>query len=226
MNYVRPGKDLFHQGKLVAKEIYRIVDEAIPDADNAIKQFVYKVVENVDESQSPLIRPMAYNLAVKYAEAKPVIDALFEKFKIDSPKANEMVAAFADLLVSPKTYADISKKLVKQDDLADMDVLRNAANDEWQSFKSALETDLERIQMNVDNMKRFAKATKDPILKAEVKANIETEIKKMKNIESFVSSEVKMKQYLNGTMERMVSRLVKSNVEDTAETVAKSVLAK
>lgn len=200
------------------------MDEAIPDADNAIKSFVYKVVENVDESQSLLVRPMAYNLAVKYAEAKPLLDALFSKFKVDSPKANEMVSIFANLLVSPKTYADISKKLVKQDDMMDLDVLRNAANEEWQAFRKALETDAERIQMNVDNMKQFAKATKDPVLKAEMKANIEKEVKKLNNIETFVSSETKMKQYLNGTMERMVTQLVKSNVQDTAETVAKTAL--
>lgn len=215
---------MFEDGKLSKKECGRIVKEVIGEHDKVIEEFVYKVFENVDESQAMLVRPMVYNLAAKYQQAKPVIDALFEKFDAGSPKARDMVSVFADLIVSPSTYKDIAERYAKHANPEEDEYLKSIVAREWEKFEDALRVDADKIQLNIDKLKSFVAATKDTIVKKEFKAKLESEIKKHSNVMSYIDSTTKRKAYMDEAMRNMVSKLIRSNVKETATAISKSAL--
>lgn len=214
-----PG--LFHEGKLVESKVHSLVDEIIPGADQAVKDFVYKTFIGSDESNAIMIPPMVKNLAYKYQENKPLIDELFKRFKADAPTSEDFIKAFSNIILNPEIYDDIAAKLLTKDRSELMSkAVRDNMELEWKNYSIRLDALREKLQMQLDDAKAVMKQSTSFAVKDRIKMDIDSLKAKIAKIEGYVNSVRAKGSYMEDGERTLMNNVNLANIQAQANNFA------
>jgi len=153
-----------------------------------LNNFIYNIFVNANENIWILVKPMIYNIAYKYAEHKPLIDAIIKKIWVDPKMDDQYIKAFSDLLLSPKLIEPLSKTLlwdkVFKSSLAK--TLEPQVEKEWKRYVININNLIKKNQNWINTLKEQKKAIPDKI----IKENLQKKIEELILIEKWLKKEL------------------------------------
>jgi len=170
---------LYKDWKISKMYISNIVEDLLDefnlweDEMESLIDFIEWTFINTDESMWAIINPMIYNLAYKYAEYKDVIDEIIKR----TNKTDAHIKAFADLILSPKLYNDISNTLLKDKVRTSkiITILKDTVNKKWDNYQNTIQNLINKTDIQIENLKLQKKS----IPNREIKDAIAEEISKL-----------------------------------------------
>lgn len=188
----------------------KLVEDSLGHGNSSLqlKDFIYTIFQNSHESQKEMMVPMIYNLAYKYQQNKPLIDALFTKFSLTkNPKG--FVEAFANIILTPSLYDPIAAKLTKdtEKNAKILEQIRPTVEMKWGQYLDNLSVQKDKIQLEIDKLRAFIKTTKDYAVKSEFEKSLKTEVEKISKIDRVLSVDRYHQTFLKTQEELMMANL-------------------
>ncbi len=209
-------ENLFEWDKLSRTLVARIVNKAILNewidsfTSKGLIDLVMWVFSHLWKDDWALLKPMIYSLIWKYIKNKPLIDELFKR-----TKNQDFVKAFANILISPDSYADMAKKLssrVEQPTVSKNFALAHDAA--WTQYSNRLKWLITKLDFEIDAAKELKKISWNYTVRDMAEEKLTVLENKKRSIKKMLDKEV---EYKDNLMERDLMNVNMKYLEDLTQ---------